>query len=670
MVKPVKRRQASTIMVQQLWEGIRTIKHHKQVPNMERLARYMEREYDTRPSETANQLHFAVMDELVKSYKAVGKKGSRVGVEQEGFKLPETDDMQKDGHDWYCFNCHKTGEVLLCDNCWRVFHPSCTEEDYSGVRFVCAICKEDEAGRKRSKLKRKELNQLLSFTALRLKEKTRELHRMGTKEDEEKFELLLYSPMDLSRMEDKVQQQDYNFVEEFQADAENVLHNVVLCYGEYHGMSDLARIMVKDCIYDLEEVKRCSDCYKMSNLKPKDWFCRPCNPPHDIVWAKQKGYSYWPAKVIRVVDNNYDVRFFGAFHQRATLPETSIKPIEVSVSTLGIKKTPGFVKSCHELERYQKILEKFKKDYPNGPPEEESDIEDPPYLNLEDVMVTTKKRKGDKRRKKEKVKKKKKEKEKKARRKRKAEVDAADEEEEEAGDISEEEEEDEEYEPPRKATKREKKTPGRKGKRKKVDDVDVSSSNADLEEVETPEDANLVTSSEDKVPPVSSSLIKKQTAGSKSPVKGTQTESEVTPSNGCNCEEKYAKIMKDTRDQLEKKHKEEKERVKKDLSEKMQKEFEEDKQQAVSRAVANNQREIERVRKQTEEKCREQYMEEMKKLAQKHKEAISAVKKKQWCYNCEEEAMYHCCWNTSYCSIKCQQEHWHKEHKKVCRRKR
>jgi len=40
------------------------------------------------------------------------------------------------------------------------------------------------------------------------------------------------------------------------------------------------------------------------------------------------------------------------------------------------------------------------------------------------------------------------------------------------------------------------------------------------------------------------------------------------------------------------------------------------------------------------------------------------------CYNCEEEAMYHCCWNTSYCSIKCQQEHWHVEHKRMCRRKR
>jgi hypothetical protein len=25
------------------------------------------------------------------------------------------------------------------------------------------------------------------------------------------------------------------------------------------------------------------------------------------------------------------------------------------------------------------------------------------------------------------------------------------------------------------------------------------------------------------------------------------------------------------------------------------------------------------------------------------------MKKKQWCYNCEAEAIYWCCWNTAYC---------------------
>ena len=62
----------------------------------------------------------------------------------------------------------------------------------------------------------------------------------------------------------------------------------------------------------------------------------------------------------------------------------------------------------------------------------------------------------------------------------------------------------------------------------------------------------------------------------------------------------------------------------------LHKDFEEDKQKAVSRAMASVQRETERVKRQTEEKCKEKYMEEMKKLAQKHKEDVSSTKKKQW----------------------------------------
>lgn len=98
--------------------------------------------------------------------------------------------------------------------------------------------------------------------------------------------------------------------------------------------------------------------------------------------------------------------------------------------------------------------------------------------------------------------------------------------------------------------------------------------------------------------------------------------------------------------------------------------MEEEKRQAVNKAVVNMQAEMDRKCKQVKEKCKEEFMEEIKKLATQHKQFISQTKKKQWCYNCEEEAMYHCCWNTSYCSIKCQQEHWHAEHKRTCRRKR
>lgn len=38
---------------------------------------------------------------------------------------------------------------------------------------------------------------------------------------------------------------------------------------------------------------------------------------------------------------------------------------------------------------------------------------------------------------------------------------------------------------------------------------------------------------------------------------------------------------------------------------------------------------------------------------EKHK-AISDTKKKQWCANCGKEAIFYCCWNTSYCDYPCQ----------------
>jgi hypothetical protein len=57
-------------------------------------------------------------------------------------------------------------------------------------------------------------------------------------------------------------------------------------------------------------------------------------------------------------------------------------------------------------------------------------------------------------------------------------------------------------------------------------------------------------------------------------------------------------------------------------------------------------------------------------LKKRHAQEISGLKKKQWCYHCEREAIYHCCWNTAYCSIECQQLHWTKEHKRLCRRKK
>ena len=61
----------------------------------------------------------------------------------------------------------------------------------------------------------------------------------------------------------------------------------------------------------------------------------------------------------------------------------------------------------------------------------------------------------------------------------------------------------------------------------------------------------------------------------------------------------------------------------------------------------------------TMEQERAKTMQDYKKLAESEKQkAILETKKKQWCALCGKEAIFYCCWNTSYCDYPCQQAHW------------
>ena len=59
------------------------------------------------------------------------------------------------------------------------------------------------------------------------------------------------------------------------------------------------------------------------------------------------------------------------------------------------------------------------------------------------------------------------------------------------------------------------------------------------------------------------------------------------------------------------------------------------------------------------EKETQRTVDNIKKQAEAEKQkAITETKKKQWCANCTKEAIFYCCWNTSYCDYPCQQAHW------------
>lgn len=54
-------------------------------------------------------------------------------------------DWEAESHDWYCFECHLPGDVLACDNCFRVYHLKCLSEECKprdgGSHWQCLACK-------------------------------------------------------------------------------------------------------------------------------------------------------------------------------------------------------------------------------------------------------------------------------------------------------------------------------------------------------------------------------------------------------------------------------------------------------------------------------------------------------------------------------------------------
>ncbi|XP_055459869.1 zinc finger MYND domain-containing protein 11 isoform X6 [Meriones unguiculatus] len=604
MARLTKRRQADTKAIQHLWAAIEIIRNQKQIANIDRITKYMSRVHGMHPKETTRQLSLAVKDGLIVETLTVGCKGSKAGIEQEGYWLPG-----------------------------------------------------DEISIKKKHSNKQEMGTYLRFIVSRMKERAIDLNKKGKDSKHPMYRRLVHSAVDVPTIQEKVNEGKYRSYEEFKADAQLLLHNTVIFYGADSEQADIARMLYKDTCHELDELQLCKNCFYLSNARPDNWFCYPCIPNHELVWAKMKGFGFWPAKVMQKEDNQVDVRFFGHHHQRAWIPSENIQDITVNVHRLHVKRSMGWKKACDELELHQRFLREGRfwksKNEDRGEEEAESSISS---TSNEQLKVTQEPR-AKKGRRNQSVEPKK-------------EVSC----------------------PPHSvqvAIERGKSLKVRSRQTSNTRQVKAQSpdscrcgllldqhASAQSPSPE-PEPETEAVSSSQEIPtmpqPIEKVSVSTQTKKlSASSPRMLHRSTQTTSDGVCQsmCHDKYTKIFNDFKDRMKSDHKRETERVVREALEKLRSEMEEEKRQAVNKAVTNMQGEMDRKCKQVKEKCKEEFVEEIKKLATQHKQLISQTKKKQWCYNCEEEAMYHCCWNTSYCSIKCQQEHWHAEHKRTCRRKR
>lgn len=57
-------------------------------------------------------------------------------------------------------------------------------------------------------------------------------------------------------------------------------------------------------------------------------------------------------------------------------------------------------------------------------------------------------------------------------------------------------------------------------------------------------------------------------------------------------------------------------------------------------------------------------------LKERYQRDITHAKRHEWCVVCLSPSRYYCCWNTTYCSQKCQVSDWYARHGKSCERRR
>uniref|UniRef100_A0A182SEL6 PWWP domain-containing protein n=1 Tax=Anopheles maculatus TaxID=74869 RepID=A0A182SEL6_9DIPT len=208
----------------------------------------------------------------------------------------------------------------------------------------------------------RELNYLLSFVFEQYKswlfrDKTKTV--LSSKVIDICKKILLRTPTSLATVQSKIVNEQYNSLEEFHVDLLDIAHNL----GIIHGVNSLdysaSMYFLADCLYEIREIRQCSDCYRHSAEKAEpDWFARPCRTRHELVFAKQKSYQYWPAKVVRVMNSTYDVRFFGDKHLRALVNADCVKPIDTDLRSLQVNtKHRGFQQAMAEMLKHQSLSE-------------------------------------------------------------------------------------------------------------------------------------------------------------------------------------------------------------------------------------------------------------------------------------------------------------------------
>uniref|UniRef100_A0A3P8QLD9 Zinc finger, MYND-type containing 8 n=1 Tax=Astatotilapia calliptera TaxID=8154 RepID=A0A3P8QLD9_ASTCA len=288
-------------------------------------------------------------------------------MKQPALTTDPVDVVPQDGrNDFYCWLCHREGQVLCCELCPRVYHAKCLklpaepEGDWfcpECEKITVAECIETQS-KAMMMLTIDQLSYLLKFALQKMKQPgTEPFQKPVSLEQHPDYAEYIFHPMDLCTLEKNVKKKMYGCTEAFLADAKWILHNCIIYNGGNHKLTTTAKVIVKICEHEMNEIEVCPECYLSACQKRDNWFCEPCSNPHPLVWAKLKGFPFWPAKALREKDGQVDARFFGQ-HDRAWVPLNNCYLMSKEIP-FSVKKTKSIFNSAmQEMEVYVENMRK------------------------------------------------------------------------------------------------------------------------------------------------------------------------------------------------------------------------------------------------------------------------------------------------------------------------
>ena len=336
------------------------------------------------------------------------KRKQRNTVTQEADSLseehnPRSKRKKKSANDKFCWRCHKESVEAHCSACPRSWHRRCIGMPRAPIQnWICgdcaAILRAENAETRSTAMAQLSVDQLcllLKHVVERMREYPGSEPFWKPVELSEAPNYLHYvvKPMDLSLLESNVRAKLYGSTDAFMADAKWIQHNCIVfntCGGVYTDTSKLtnaAKQIIKLARQEVSEIEACPDCYAHGRNLPRpqpSWFIEPCHRPHPLVWAKLKGFPFWPAKAMPRINSQgfVDVRFFGE-HDRAWVPPRDLYLYsEEPPVPLPRKRKLDMEECVREITRHCRKLELVFGQFKFAPPKVQYNPHDPTQIKL------------------------------------------------------------------------------------------------------------------------------------------------------------------------------------------------------------------------------------------------------------------------------------------------